>query len=323
MNGNNGHKIPLLILCGPTAVGKSSLAMELAKILNTDIISADSAQVYRLMDIGTDKPSLHDQKLVRHHLIDLVNPDCYFSVADYQKKAYEAIEMVWTAGKLPFLVGGTGLYIKAVKEHYAFGLQGADSSLRKYYLQVAEKEGLESLYEKLKMIDPAAAEIIHPNDKRRIIRALEVYDLEGRPISQQVRDTRTDESFYTTLTFALKMDRTSLYSRIDKRVDNMLLKGLENEVKMLISKGYGKDSPGMQVLGYRQLLSYLSGEISYDTAVYEIKKQTRNLAKRQLTWFRGDKSITWLEVSEDNSNNILSEIIYKKVKDLLLTQANN
>ena len=315
-------KIPLLILCGPTAVGKSSLAMELSQIIGTDIISADSAQVYKYMDIGTAKPSLRDQKLIEHHLIDLIDPDQDFSVADYQKEAYKTIEAVYSEGKLPFLVGGTGLYIKAVKDHYAFGQQGADPTIRNYYLEVAENKGLEYLYRKLECIDPAAAKNIHPNDKRRIIRALEVFDLEGKPISQQVNETKHHESCYNTLTFALNMDRERLYSRIDERVDKMIQKGFEEEVRMLMARGFDNSSPGMRVLGYRQLFSYLSGEICFETAVNEIKKQTRNFAKRQLTWFRSDESITWLNFGESDSNDMLSEKIYKKVKDLLLPQAN-
>lgn len=323
MNRTGESKIiPLLVLCGPTAVGKSSLAMELSQIIGTDIISADSAQVYKYMDIGTAKPSLQDQELIQHHLIDLIDPDQDFSVADYQKEAYKTIETVYSEGKIPFLVGGTGLYIKAVKDHYAFGQQGADPTVRNYYLEVAENKGLDYLYSKLEYIDPAAAKIIHPNDKRRIIRALEVYDLEGKPISQQVNKTKQHKSCYNTLTFALKMDREILYSRIDERVDIMLQKGFEEEVRMLMARGFDNSSPGMRILGYRQLLSYLSGEISFKNAVNEIKKQTRNFAKRQLTWFRSDESITWLNVGESDSCDVLSEKIYKKVKDLLLPQAN-
>lgn len=318
----NNIKIPLLVLCGPTAVGKSSLAMELSKSIGTDIISADSAQVYKHLDIGTDKPSLQDQNIIEHHLIDLIDPDQDFSVADYQKEAYKTIETVHNEGKLPFLVGGTGLYIKAVKDQYAFGQQGADLSIRNYYLDVAENKGLEFLYSKLECIDPAAAKYIHPNDRRRIIRALEVYDLEGKPISQQANETKIHESNYDTMTFALNMDRGTLYSRIDERVDRMLQKGFLEEVRMLKARGFDHNSPGMRVLGYRQLLSYLSEELYFETAIEEIKKQTRNFAKRQLTWFRSDESITWLNVSESDSNDQLSEIIYKKVKDLLLPQAN-
>lgn len=310
-------KIPLLILAGPTAVGKSALAMKVAADLHTEIISADSAQVYRLLDIGTAKPSPEEQNLIKHHLIDLIDPDLEFSVADYQKAAYKIIEKVWREGKIPFIVGGTGLYIKAVTENYAFGQKGADSSLREYFINIAASEGLESLYSRLEKVDPEAAQRIHPRDQRRIIRALEVYNLEGKPISEQVSSTQKEDSIYDLYFYTLHMDRRALYEKIEKRVDMMLTAGLEGEVRALLDKGYDHSSPGMQVLGYRQFLDYLQGHLSYDEAVSEIKKQTRNLAKRQLTWFRREKTATWLEVSEDYPFEALSEIIYRSLKDIL------
>ncbi len=318
-----GNKIPLLVLTGPTAVGKSTLALRLAPALGTDIISADSAQVYRNLDIGTAKPTREEQKAVKHHLIDLVDPDQDFSAADYQKAAAEVIERLYSAGKLPFMVGGTGLYIKAVIDFYAFGQKGADRELRDYYEKKASSEGLARLYTELKAIDPAAAAKIHPGDRRRIIRALEVYRLEGRPISEQVVKTEREKSPYSPTIIGLYMDREALYRKIEKRVDRMLEEGLLEEVSFLQQKGYGRKTPGMQILGYRQLLSYLQGEMSWEETVAEIKKQTRNLAKRQLTWFRRDDSIKWFKIDEDTPVENLTENIYEIVKDSVPTRANN
>ncbi len=322
---SKNRNIPLLVLVGPTAVGKTALAVSVAKKLQTEIISADSAQVYRFLDIGTAKPSEAEKNDAPHHLIDLVEPNRDFSVADYQKEAVKVIEKLWGGGKLPFLVGGTGLYINAVIEGYAFGPKGANREIRDRYEQLASKEGLDKLYYKLKGIDPEAASRIHPNDRRRIIRALEVYELEGRPISEQVTKTargERGESTYRTLILGLYMDRGALYERIEKRVDLMLAAGWLEETRRLFEQGYRDTDPGMQVLGYRQLLDYLLGRIEWEYMVKEIKKQTRNLAKRQLTWFRRNKDIEWLKITDQTSIDHLTENICFKVKDLAPDRAN-
>ncbi len=309
---------PLLVLVGPTAVGKTALALKVARRLKTDIISADSAQIYYELDIGTAKPSPEEQKIAKHHLIDLVYPHQYFSVADYQKLAHNKIEQLWEAGKLPFMVGGTGLYISAVTKNYAFGQKGPSSDLRQMYEQLAAAEGLEKLYARLKSIDPEAASKIHPNDKKRIIRALEVYTLEGKPISRQVTNTESRQQSipYKTLIFGLDMDREALYERIEKRVEMMFRHGFPEEVRSLARQGYSANDPGMKVLGYRQLLAYLEGKMGFEEAKEEIKKQTRNLAKRQLTWFRRDKAIEWIDITEIKDFNNLTENICFKVKDI-------
>lgn len=317
------QKIPLLVLAGPTAVGKTALAVMVAGKLQTDIISADSAQVYRYLDIGTAKPSPQEKRNAPHHLIDIVNPDYYFSVADYQKRAAGIIRELRQKGKLPFLVGGTGLYINAVIEGYAFGPEGANRRIREHYEQQAAEEGLQKLYNKLEKIDPEAAARIHPNDRKRIIRALEFYELEGQPISQQVSRTAAQESPYESLIFGLYMDRDVLYERIDKRVNSMLESGWLDEVRGLYESGYRATDPGMQVLGYRQLLDYLQGGVSWDITVKEIKKQTRHLAKRQLTWFRRNQNMEWLKITDPLDLDYLTENIYFKVKDLAPTRANN
>lgn len=316
-------KIPVLVLAGPTAVGKSALALKVAMALNTDIISADSAQIYRMLDIGTAKPSPEEQEQTRHHLIDMVNPDENFSVADYQRDAKAVIRDIRRSGKIPFMVGGTGLYIRAVIENYAFGSKGADQSLRDEYAKVAEEQGLAALYYRLKSIDAEAASKIHPHDRKRIIRALEVYSLQGELISEQVRKTAGSESGYDAILIGLSMERQQLYKRIEERVDRMMKDGFLQEVEGLYKQGFNKNDPGMQVLGYRQFFAYMTGDCSLDDAVTEIKKQTRNLAKRQLTWFRREREIEWLNISEQQSIKSLSEIICKKVKDIMPARANS
>lgn len=315
-------KIPLLLLVGPTAVGKSAVAMMVARSLSTDIISADSAQVYRYLDIGTAKPTTIEKQDINHHLIDIIYPNQLYNAAAYQKDAVNIINEVWERGKIPFMVGGTGLYIKAVTDRYAFGNEGADLGLRAIYEELACSEGLESLYERLKTVDPDAAVRIHPNDKRRIIRALEVYTLEGKQISDQVRKTGKDESPYDLYAFGLNMERELLYASIENRVDKMIESGLLDEVYSLTKRGYSSESPGLQVLGYKQLLMYLNEQLKWEDAVAEIKKQTRNLAKRQLTWFRREPAITWLTVTDQKSLMTIAEIICSKVKDIASSRAN-
>lgn len=310
-------------MAGPTAVGKSTLAMKLAHLLSTEIISADSAQVYRKLDIGTAKPSLQEQGEIKHHMIDLVEPDQSFSAADYQKASEKVINQIFSSGKLPFIVGGTGLYIRAVTDSYAFGKKGASAELRSALNQEADLKGLENMYRQLQEVDPDAAVKIHPNDRRRIIRALEVYNLEGKPISHQVIETNADQSPYNCLFYCLQMERAELYERIDKRVDMMIEKGFLDEVRALKRDGYNEDAPGMQILGYRQLLKYIQGEKKWEETVSEIKKETRNLAKRQLTWFRRLKNVKWLIVGENSDLNDVLKIIYTEVKELMPSQANN
>ncbi len=315
-------KIPLLLLVGPTAVGKSAVAMMVARSLSTEIISVDSAQVYRYLDIGTAKPTAKEQQDVTHHLIDIINPDQIYNAATYQKDATGVIKEVWKRESIPFMVGGTGLYIKAVTDRYAFGSEGADLRLRAIYEELACSEGLEKLYERLKAVDPDAAARIHPNDKRRIIRALEVFTMEGKQISDQVRKTGQDESPYDLYAYGMNMDREILYKSIENRVDTMIESGLLEEVNSLVSRGYTNESPGMQVLGYKQLLMYLNEQLKWGDAIAEIKKQTRNLAKRQLTWFRRETAITWFTVTDQKSLMTIAENICSKVKDITPSRAN-
>ena len=314
----DNKKTPLLVIVGPTAVGKSALALNVAGILNTDIISADSAQVYKRLNIGTAKPSLEEQKAVKHHLIDIVDPDQTYSVANYQNNTDEIIRQIRQEGKFPFVVGGTGLYIKALIDHYAFGSKGASRELRAVYEEQVCSEGLDMLYSRLKTIDPSAASKIHPNDQRRIIRALEVYTIEGKPISDQVMQTALKESPYETLIFGITREREMLYRRIEDRVDGMIQKGFLDEVRSLYKEEYSDHAPGMQVLGYKQMLAYIKGNANWEETIAEIKKQTRNLAKRQLTWFKRDKTIKWIKITDQTSLDNIAENICLEVKDKFL-----
>lgn len=312
-------------MTGPTAVGKSALSMILARRLKTEIISADSAQVYRGLDIGTAKPGKIDQAAIKHHLIDIREPDQGFSVAEFQKEAEEVISQLWGKNKLPFIVGGTGLYIQALTDGYSFGQKGSSKALRKALLQEAKEEGgPEKLYERLKKADPRAAAKIHPRDERRLVRALEVYELEGSPISEQEERTLAQEAPFRAIIYILSMERAKLYERINLRVEKMIEEGLISETEALWRAGYGENAPGMQVLGYRQILSFLKGELGQEEAILKIQQQTRNLAKRQLTWFRRMKEVIWLETSGEASDlQKIAESIYHNVKELLPRQANN
>ncbi len=316
------NKIPLLVLVGPTAVGKTATAIKLAEMLETEVISADSAQIYRGLDIGTAKPNAKEQSKIKHHIIDLLEPDQPYSAAEYQKTADKTIIDIWNSEKMPFIIGGTGLYIKAVTDRYAFGQKGPSPKLREELQDRACRDGVGKLYSTLEKMDPKAASAIHPHDQKRIIRALEVYYTEGKPISSQVEKTSHQESPYRTVKYGLNMERHLLYRRIEERVDMMIEQGFVEEVRRLYEKGYNDKMPGMQILGYRQIGRYLEDLNRWQETVASIKKETRNLAKRQLTWFRREKDIQWLEITNDFSYSRAAEIIYNNVKDLASLQAN-
>jgi tRNA dimethylallyltransferase len=275
---------PIIIIAGPTAVGKTALAIWLAQQLHTEIISADSMQVYQTMDIGTAKPTPAEQAQVVHHLIDLVKPDQAFSVADYQDNFNQTVAAFNTQHKIPLVVGGTGLYIRASIQGYGLDNPAeAHHELRAELTLQAATTGNDSLYQQLTQVDPAAAAQIHPNDLRRIIRALEVYLTTGIPIS---RLQTKDAARYQTIYLLLNRDRAELYHRIEARVDQMLEQGLLDEVIKLRKQGYAADLKSMQSLGYKQINQYLDTRISMAEATDTIKQKTRNYAKRQLTWFK-------------------------------------
>lgn len=303
--------LPLVVIIGPTAVGKTSIAVDLALLLNGEIISGDSMQVYRKMDIGTAKISPAEMKGIPHHLLDIKDPDEPFSVAEFQKIATEKIEEIVQRKKIPLLVGGTGLYIQAVIDDYQFAQQENVSAYRKMLLSLAEKRGSHYLHTLLEDIDPVSARKIHANDLKRTTRALEYFYITGKRISENYRNNaRVDVARYNVVLIGLTMDRHTLYERINLRVDQMMEEGFLNEVQALVEQGFSPDLPAMQGLGYRQLLCYLRGEYDLTTAVDLIKRDTRRFAKRQLTWFRKDPRINWFHVDKyPNYQELLREIM--------------
>jgi tRNA dimethylallyltransferase len=301
-------KPPLIVIAGPTAVGKTECAIWIAQKLNAEIISADSMQVYRYLNIGTAKPSLEQQQAVKHHLIDVVDPDCDFSVSDYKALFDETVLAILTRGKLPLVTGGTGLYIRACLRSFLEGNPVRPNwELRNSLKLQAEAQGSLYLHQQLAKVDPEAAVRIHPNDLRRIIRALEVYETLGKPISE-LQVQQANESPYRVIYIFLNRERSELYQRIETRVDEMLSQGLLKEVESLLERGYRSDLKPLQSLGYRQMIEYLQGKDSWETAVAAIKQETRNYAKRQLTWFRKE-SIDLVVTLVGNNREFFGEIL--------------
>lgn len=284
----------LLCLLGPTAVGKTEIAIQLAQRLNAEIVSVDSRQIYRQMDIGTAKPNAEEQQAARHHLIDCVNISQPFSVADYQSLADAAIADIQNRGKRVLLVGGAGLYFRAVVDGLFEG-PGADPALRKRLEREAARFGVDALHKRLQTCDPESAERIHPNNLVRVIRALEVYELTGTPMSELQQQWHPEKQRYPFIAFGLTMPRALLYRRIEQRVDVMLANGLIAEVESLLAAEYARDSVALQSFGYRELIAYLDGDCTYLEAISQLKQNTRRFAKRQLTWFRKDTRIEWLD----------------------------
>lgn len=299
----------LLVILGPTATGKTEVAIEVALLTGGEVVSADSMLIYKYMDIGTAKPKPEERKGVTHHLIDIVLPDEEFSVAHYQTRALAAIEDILRRGKLPILAGGTGLYINSIIYGYKFGEVGIDYEVRAKLRRYALQHGNEALHNRLKQVDPVTAARLHPNDQKRIIRALEIYEKTGKPMSAFTANERKQSRFNVKL-FGLYMPREELYNRVNKRVEKMLDEGLVDEVKRLLELGYDTHLVSMQGLGYKEIASFLKGEINFERAVYLIKRDTRRFAKRQLTWFRRDPRIKWINVKDYyNAREIALEII--------------
>jgi len=298
--------IPVWVLVGPTAVGKSRLALQLAPELGAEIISADSHQIYRYMDIGTVKPTLQERKNVPHHMIDVVDPDEEFTVADFKKMVEELIVSLWKKGKVPFLVGGSGLYIRALIDGLFPG-PGKDPVLRAKLKEEAEREGVLSLHRKLQSVDPEAAIRIHPQDMVRTIRALEVYYLTGRPISYWQEESQKEKPPYRVIIAGLNCERKTLYRMINQRVEKMIGSGLVEEVKNLLPR-YPEDLPSLQSLGYREIIGYLKGNYSLAEAVALIKRNTRRYAKRQLTWFRKDSQIVWFDALDPGTGEKIKKL---------------
>ena len=291
-------KPKLLIIAGPTAVGKSHLVSELAGAVDAEIISADSQQVYRQMDIGTAKPSKEERDLIRYHLIDVVDPDEVFNVAKFRQMATESAAEIRLRGRRVLVCGGTGLYIKALTQGL-FTVPTADAALKAALSLAAEQGGLGALYEQLRWVDPSAASWIHPNDRQRIIRALEVYRSTGKPISEWQQHHAFSDSTFETFKIGLWRERTALYDRIEQRCDHMIEAGLIEEVKELFHKGYSFELKSLQSVGYRQIGSFLQGQMTLEQALSMMKRETRRLAKRQLTWFRSDREMHWFHPEAD------------------------
>lgn len=294
----------LAAIVGPTAVGKTRVAIEVAVKIGGEIISCDSMQVYRGMDIGTAKASPAERERVPHHLLDIVDPGVNYTVADYQRAAKRIIQDLNCRGKLPILVGGTGLYYQAVVDDYNFLPMPTRQEVRRH-LENEASRSLEGLYQRLQEVDPQSASVIKEGDRKRIIRALEVYELTGQPFS---RFQTRNRNIYQLAVVGLHIDRAELYRRIEERVDSMIEAGLVEEVSRLYRRGYDLPLNSMQALGYRQILDYLKGEKSLAEAVENIKKETRRYAKRQLTWFRKDTRINWLNVAQYNE---MEELVRK------------
>ncbi len=301
-------KKPLIILAGPTATGKTALSIDLAKAVNGEIISADSMQVYRHMDIGSAKVTKEEMEGVPHHLIDVLEPAEEFNVVLFQKMARQAAEEIESRGHIPILVGGTGFYIQALLYNIDFAENDEDRRLRRSLEEIAKEQGASALYEKLRAVDPESCEIIHANNVKRVIRAIEFYEKTGKKISAHNREQRQNISPYRFAYFVLNDDREKIYRQIDQRVDLMMERGLVEEVRALRAMGCSRGMVSMQGLGYKEILSYLEGEISQEEAVYLIKRDTRHFAKRQLTWFKREKEVTWIEknVFDYSSQNMLA-----------------
>lgn len=291
-------KKPMVILTGPTAVGKTALSIELAKRINGVIISADSMQVYKHMDIGSAKITKEEMQGVKHYLIDELEPDEEFHVVKFVQLAKKYLEEIYAEGKIPIVTGGTGFYIQALLYDIDFTEQESDTAYREELEHIAKEKGNEALHAMLDEVDPASAEAIHANNVKRVIRALEFYHLTGNRISEHNEKERQKTSPYQFAYFVLTDDRAKLYERIDRRVDLMIEQGLVEEVKQLKQLGCHRDMVAMQGLGYKEILAYLEGEYTLEQAIYIIKRETRHFAKRQITWFKREREVCWWNKSD-------------------------
>lgn len=302
---------PFVVLTGPTAVGKTALSIELAKAISGAIISADSMQVYKHMDIGSAKIMPEEMEGIRHYLVDEFEPDEEFHVARFVERAKECLNEIYREGKIPIIVGGTGFYIQALLYDVNFSEQNTNTEYRKELEYLAEEKGAEYLHKMLKEVDAASAEAIHANNRKRVIRALEFYHLTGTKISEHNETEKQKTSPYNFAYFVLTDNRKHLYERIEKRVDMMIKNGLVEEVQKLKDMGYHREMVSMQGLGYKEILDYLDGKMTLEEAVSLIKKETRHFAKRQLTWFRRERDVIWFdkEKYEYNEEHILRDMI--------------
>lgn len=292
---------PLVVLVGPTAIGKSELGIHIAKKIAGEIISGDSMQVYKEMDIGTAKITRSEMQGVPHHMLDILKLDEDFNVAIFKDMVEAKIAEIQQRGKIPIIVGGTGLYIRSIIDPYDFTPVPVDWEYRNYLQQIADEKGNQYIHQMLTEVDPKTASKLHPNDQRRVIRALEVFHFAKKPISEYQVVADSFSAKYNLAMFGLNMEREKLYQRINLRVDKMIAEGLVAEILSLLEKGYHKDLIAMQGLGYKEIINYLNGEYNLEQAIYLIKRNTRHFAKRQLTWFRRDNRIKWFNVENYQS----------------------
>ena len=308
------NKKKIVVLTGPTAVGKTKLSIELAKKIGGEIISADSCQVYKHMDIGSAKIRPEEMGGIPHFLVDELEPSEEFNVVVFQQKTKQYMKEIYERGHIPILVGGTGFYIQAVLYDIHFSQDDDNHQIRKELESMASEKGPEYMHEELRKIDPASADAIHANNVKRVIRALEYYKLTGQRISEHNEEQRNNESPYAFSYFVLNDHREFLYERIDKRVDEMITEGLVDEVKHLKELGYDRSYVSMQALGYKEIFGYLEGEISLDEAIYIIKRDTRHFAKRQITWFKREKEVLWVNKPDfDYNNDKILDYMYQHI----------
>ncbi|MEG0378686.1 MAG: tRNA (adenosine(37)-N6)-dimethylallyltransferase MiaA [Eubacterium sp.] len=301
------NKPKVAVLVGATACGKTETAVELARKLNGEIISADSMQIYKYMTIGTAKPTPDEMQEIPHHLIDCVDPAQEYSVASFKEDALNHIDKILKENKVPVVAGGTGLYINGLTLPWGFREKNTDDAVRERLESECKTMGKEALYQKLLAIDPISAKLIHPNNTKRVIRALEIYEVTGKTKSYFDNQASQEELPYDYIMMGIDMDRSQLYKRIDRRVDLMIEAGLIEEIKALLSMGYDETLIAMKAIGYKEIFPYLKGEMSLEEALYILKRDTRHFAKRQLTWFRKDKRIQWFNPECYKSKKVMAE----------------
>lgn len=310
------HYRPLVVLLGPTAVGKSRIAIQVAKHLDTDVLAADSRQVYRGMDIGTDKPTVEERQGVPHWLIDLVDPCETFNAGWYRRVALREIERLYNAGRLPLVVGGTGLYIRTLVKGLCPAPQ-ADPHVRADLKKLRDERGRDGLYAELMRIDPETAARLHPNDESKVMRALEVYRLSGRPLSTVQAEHGFQEAPFSALLIGLGRRKETLHRRIEERIDWQLTHGMVEETRSLLGQGYGRELGSMKGLGYRQVGAYLAKECDYAEMVRRFKRDTRRFAKRQMTWFRGEAGVAWLSIEDNEPYERTAERVIARIEQFM------
>lgn len=303
----------IIVLVGPTAVGKTYVSIELAKKFNTEILSADSMQIYKYMDIGTAKVTEEEKLDIPHHMIDVIFPNENYSVSDFKMKSEEIMDDMLKNNKIPIVVGGSGLYVNSLIYDLDFGNTKSDKNIRDHFTALYEEHGEDFLHEKLKQVDIESADKIHKNNVKRVIRALEFYEITGEKFSNYNQDIRKKSSKYDFILIGLNMERKFLYDRINQRVDKMISDGLLDEVKMLLEKDYKKDLVSMQGIGYKEIVDYLENSISLEEAVNILKRNTRRFAKRQFTWFLKDKSVQWFDIENVEDIDLVVENIYTHI----------